>query len=92
MQVHYDAAHKWYYLADQEPSELLVFRQTDSHPTARVGMCAEFLSDVAGPWGCLCSFDQGVPHSSFPNPLAGADELPRESIEVRTLVSYGHDD
>ncbi len=32
---------------------------------------------------------QGVPHSSFPNPLAGKDGLPRESIEVRTIVSYG---
>ena len=30
----------------------------------------------------------GVPHSSFPNPLAKEGELPRESIEVRTLVSY----
>lgn len=38
MQVHYDAGHKWYYLEDQEPSELLVFRQADSHPAGRVGM------------------------------------------------------
>ncbi|KAL8791342.1 MAG: hypothetical protein Q9195_005961 [Heterodermia aff. obscurata] len=30
----------------------------------------------------------GVPHSSFPNPMAKEGELPRESIEVRTLVSY----
>ena len=37
LQVHYDAAHKWYYLEDQEPSELLVFRQADSHPVGRVG-------------------------------------------------------
>ena len=34
--------------------------------------------------------EQGVPHSSFPNPLAGGDELPRESIEVRTIVSYSN--
>ena len=38
MQVHHAAAHKWYYLEDQEPSELLVFRQADSHPAGRVGM------------------------------------------------------
>ncbi|KAL8639104.1 MAG: hypothetical protein Q9228_003819 [Teloschistes exilis] len=67
MQVHYDSGHKWYYLEDQESSELLVFRQADSHPAGRVG----------------------VPHTSFLNPKAGKDELPRESIEVRTLVSYG---
>ena len=33
-------------------------------------------------------FFLGVPHSAFANPLASADELPRESIEVLTLVSY----
>ena len=39
MQVHYDAAHKWYYLEDQDPSELLVFRQAESNPVdGRVGM------------------------------------------------------
>ena len=38
MQVHHAAGHKWYYLEDQDPSELLVFRQADSHPAGRVGM------------------------------------------------------
>ena len=37
IQVHYDEAHRWYYLADQEASELLVFRQAESHPAGRVG-------------------------------------------------------
>ena len=31
----------------------------------------------------------GCPHSSFRNPLAGDDELPRESIEARAIVYYG---
>ena len=35
--MHYDAAHQWYYLQDQEPLELLVLRQADSHPDGRVG-------------------------------------------------------
>lgn len=30
-----------------------------------------------------------VPHTAFPNPLAGEDAVPRESIEVRALVYYG---
>ena len=39
MQVHHAASHKWYYLEDQDPSELLVFRQAESHPVdGRVGM------------------------------------------------------
>ena len=33
--------------------------------------------------------ETGVPHSAFPNPLAGEDELPRESIEARFLVTFG---
>ncbi|KAG6991104.1 hypothetical protein G7Y79_00057g090860 [Physcia stellaris] len=67
LQVHHDEAYKWYYLQDQQASELLVFKQADSRSEGQV-----------------C-----VPHSSFPNPLAGPDEPLRESIEVRTLVSYG---
>lgn len=88
MQVHYDAAHRWYYLEDQEPSELLVFRQTNSHPNGQLGMSGDsecnILIDKTAYLG------KGVPHSSFPNPLAGGDELPRESIEVRTIVSYSN--
>lgn len=87
MQVHHDAAHRWYYLEDQEPAGLLVFRQRDSHPEGRVGMSEDSVCNrlddkdaYLGPW---------VPHSSFPNPLAGGEELPRESIEVRTIVSHG---
>ena len=47
LQVHYDAAHKWYYLEDQEPSELLVFRQADSHPVGRVGTFDRYCLHVA---------------------------------------------
>ena len=38
LQVHYDEGQKWYYLQDQESTELLIFRQADSHPSGRVGM------------------------------------------------------
>ena len=46
MQVHYDAAHKWYYLEDQEQTELLVFRQSDSHPNGRIGMLVELMFKI----------------------------------------------
>ena len=36
-QVYYDRKQRWYYLEDQEPSELLVFRQAESHPDGRIG-------------------------------------------------------
>lgn len=89
MQVHYNAAQKWYYLEDHDPSELLVFRQADSHPAGRLGKFGPvFYLKLSGlPESLIHSL--GVPHTSFPNPMASADELPRESIEVRTLVSYG---
>ena len=39
----------------------------------------------------MMEFSAGVPHSSFPHPLASATDLPRESIEVRALVYYEDD-
>ena len=38
LQVHYDEGQKWYYLEGQESTELLIFRQADSHPSGRCGM------------------------------------------------------
>lgn len=47
LQVHYDAAQRWYYLEDQEASELLVFRQTESRSGGPIGMiCLGFLVDT----------------------------------------------
>lgn len=34
--VHRNPLHRWYYLKDQQPFELLVFRQVDS--TGKIGM------------------------------------------------------
>lgn len=36
-QLHFAPKQKWYYLDNQLPSELLVFRQTDSDPRAGPG-------------------------------------------------------
>ena len=97
VQVHRDARQRWYYLSGQQPDELLVFRQTDSKRKGMGGggeffffffffrhkffrKSLSFLLSVRTP---------GCPHSSFRNPLAGDDELPRESIEARAIVYYG---
>jgi hypothetical protein len=32
LRVFYDSDHKWYYLSEQMPDELLVFRQADTDP------------------------------------------------------------
>ena len=38
MQVHYAETQAWYYLQDQQPSELLVFQQADSAKGKNSGM------------------------------------------------------
>ena len=82
--VHYADTQAWYYLPDQQASELLIFRQADSASADHVGKSRDTSRDQRD-----ADDSEGVPHSSFANPLAGPDELPRESIEVRMLVSYG---
>lgn len=88
MQVHHAETQAWYYLQDQQPSELLIFQQADSEKGRNSGMSNAALGRKMEMMEILTD-GKGVPHSSFANPLAGPDELPRESIEVRTLVSYG---
>ncbi|KAI9781334.1 MAG: hypothetical protein M1816_002402 [Peltula sp. TS41687] len=80
--VHYNPNQKWYYLSNQVPSELLVFRQHDSE--GKTGLCSLY-NRVIRPSDC----PKAVPHVSFPNPMSPADTvLYRESIEVRALVYF----
>lgn len=55
----------------------------------RLSHRARNCTQALGKWFLMliCRFT-GVPHSSFPNPLASKDDNPRESIEVRALVYY----
>jgi hypothetical protein len=64
--LHYSPKHRWFYVADMQPSEVLLFKCYDS-----LGGVARF-----------------TPHTGFTNPNCPPDFLPRESIEVRTLVIY----
>ena len=84
VQVQHGPRQKWYYLSNQQPDELLLFRQTDSKPgQLRGGGKSSKLTE-----SCVLS-PSGCPHSSFDNPLSGDNDLPRESIEARALVYYG---
>ena len=83
VQVQHGPWQRWYYLSNQQPDELLLFRQTDSKPEQLKGggkSSKVTESPMLSPSGC--------PHSSFSNPLSGDNELPRESIEARALVYY----
>lgn len=83
VQVHHGPSQRWYYLSNQQPEELLLFRQTDSKPEQLRG------GGKSAKLTCFPVLSQsGCPHSSFCNPLSNANELPRESIEARALVYF----
>ncbi|KAE9987078.1 hypothetical protein EG328_003860 [Venturia inaequalis] len=69
VQVHHSEAQRWYYLENQMPNELLVFKSADSEE---------------GKPGVL----PAAPHGSFDNPNKTAADLPRQSVELRLLVTY----
>jgi hypothetical protein len=45
-QVHFNSAQNWYYLPDQMPEELLIFKNADSEEESG-GMPSEFISILA---------------------------------------------
>jgi hypothetical protein len=65
--VTYNPAHRWFYVPEMQPDEVLLLKCFDSETDGR----ARFM-----------------PHTAFDDPTAPADKLPRESIELRTLVFH----
>jgi hypothetical protein len=65
--VTYHPAHRWFYVPQMQPDEVLLLKCFDSETDGR----ARFM-----------------PHTAFDDPTAPADILPRESIELRTLVFH----
>ena len=49
IQVHYNPEQKWYYLRDQRPDELWLFKQGGSHSESDVH-CGAFYSDILYPY------------------------------------------
>lgn len=81
MLVHYNARQKWYYLSNQQPSELPIFRQADSDH--RHGWYSNNSSRK------YANGDAGLPHAAFANPLPPPENtVLRESIEVRAMVFF----
>lgn len=65
--VRHNPAHRWYYVPDMQPDEVLLLKNWDSDACNRAAYTA---------------------HTGFKNPLAPATAIPRESIELRTLVIF----
>lgn len=88
VQIHFSPGHRWYFLRDQMPNELLVFKSADSeegksgvfpgtHALPSLLSMLWVLTDLAG-----------TPHGAFENPLATEKDLPRQSLEIRLLVTW----
>jgi hypothetical protein len=65
--VRHNAGHRWFYVSEMWPDEVLLLKCYDSRADGR----ARF-----------------TPHTGFKNPACPPDFVPRESIEVRTLLVF----
>ncbi|KAI1203634.1 methyltransferase [Nemania serpens] len=74
MGVRANEAHRFHYVKDMTPDEVLLLKCYDSwgegEPGGKEGLAVR------------------TPHTAFEDPLTPADAKPRESIEVRALVFY----
>jgi hypothetical protein len=88
-QIQHNPSQQWYYLRDQMPHELIIFKNADSRsisdgvsPGKSKSLFRKVSSCAYGPKLCI-----GTPHASFYNPNFKGGFM-RESIEVRTLVAF----
>jgi hypothetical protein len=80
--VHFNENQRWYWLPDQSPNEILVFKAVDSD---------NFGSSRKSPLLCITFSDAdwlACPHGAFPLPSKEGNHPVRESIDVRLLVMY----
>lgn len=86
--VYHRSGHRWYYLSDQDATEILLFRQYDSTMGRKSGTSAD---STGTDWAFTSVADNhwtGVPHCAIPNPVPAAEVVPRESIEVELVVHW----
>lgn len=84
--VFFNQSHRWFYLSQHQPNEVLLFKAFDSlrRPDVARGMLTAhpsalpFYPDVP----IVC------PHAAFYNPLAPPNSRLRESVECLNLVLY----
>lgn len=82
--IYFNPNQKWYYLSQQKPTELVLFRQTDTKYPLLKGELSRFSEFIEQ----LLIFFSGVPHSGFENVSQDRAEVPRESIETRVFLYY----
>ena len=81
LMLHHNSNHRWYYISDQMPEELLAFRQVDSDGNTGRFTLLDFNS--------ITYLIAGVPHGSFRLPLSTNEKVsPRESVEARVIAYF----
>jgi hypothetical protein len=86
VQVHYNKGQRWYYISNQMPNELLVFKSADSEEGQASVFPGKQLDRLIR--SLTANFITGAPHGSFNNPDKTDKDLPRQSLELRLLVTY----
>jgi hypothetical protein len=85
IQVHYSETQRWYYLENQMPNELLVFKSADSEDGKPGVLPGKIFFPLTRD---LVLTYPAAPHGSFDNPNKTTADLPRQSVELRLLVTY----
>jgi hypothetical protein len=87
-QVHYNPAQRWYYLSNQLPTELVLFKNADSGEPDGATPGTDHGSHQHSLRERDPDHRTGVPHASFDNPLTKDSDIRRESLEMRLLVLW----
>ncbi|MAD82187.1 MAG: hypothetical protein CL912_04430 [Deltaproteobacteria bacterium] len=87
-QVHFNPRQKWFYLSNQLPSEMLIFKNADSEEKFGASPGESYIYPDVTQETQFVLTEIGVPHASFDHPQSSSSGIRRESIEFRMLVRW----
>lgn len=87
-QVHFNPRQKWFYLSNQLPSEMLIFKNADSEEKFGASPGESYIYPDVTQEAQFVLTEIGVPHASFDHPQSSSSGIRRESIEFRMLVRW----
>lgn len=87
--MHFNTDQSWYYLPNQQPTEILIFKNADSQEHLGASLGKRFELNLSIPHDVRSggtNLGVGCPHASFDNLKTKDADFKRESIEFRVLV------
>ena len=87
-QVHFNPRQKWFYLSNQLPSEMLIFKNADSEEKFGASPGESYIYPDVTQETQFVLTEIGVPHASFDHPQSSSSGIRRESIEFMMLVRW----